>query len=158
VCVILLFIYLKKGLLVCGLEKLTRLENLELYDNQLTEPPKQLVMGSSKLLSLRMERNRLDNLRNLGKCKALTSLIVDGNRLHSLVEGDGSSWLFACQNLSHFSCSDNDIDKLPVKCFSGCPNLTELALSRNCLNDNSLKALAPLDQLQRLRLDGNHLV
>lgn len=146
-----------EGLLVSGLEKLSRLENLELYDNQLTEPPQQLVTAT-KLLSLRLERNRLESLRNMGGCRLLSSLSVDGNRLHGLTETDGSGWLFACQNLKSFSCSDNDLDKLTVKALAGCPNLTDLVLSRNCLNDGSLKALSSLNSLRTLRLDGNHLV
>lgn len=148
-----------EGLMTCGLEKLGRLENLELHDNRLRQPPPSVMSGCTKLQSLRLERNQLETLQNLGKCRSLTSLNVDGNRLHRLTEPNGTPWLVSCISLEMLSIGDNDIDKISPKAFNGCKKLTELVLCRNCLKGDSLVSLTPLaDTLRRLRLEGNHMV
>ena len=49
----------KQGLDQCGLEKLTRLEKLELHDNRLSAVPEAVARLGAKLRVLRLERNQL---------------------------------------------------------------------------------------------------
>ncbi len=60
------------------MERLGKLEVLELHDNQLTVvPPGVGVLGASvsgKLRVLRLERNRISSLAALTKCSALIHL------------------------------------------------------------------------------------
>jgi len=74
-----------EGLEGSGLEKLGKLERLELHDNRLARLP--LGCHLPKLRSLRLERNRLESLAALAsmRCTGLTHLFLDANRLSSLV-------------------------------------------------------------------------
>ena len=69
---------------VKGLEKLTNLERLGLYGNQLTD-----VMGLERLTKLKfldLNNNKLTNVNGLEKLTQLTTLYLYGNQLTS-VEG-----------------------------------------------------------------------
>mmetsp|Transcript_15436 Transcript_15436/g.40801 ORF Transcript_15436/g.40801 Transcript_15436/m.40801 type:complete len:424 (-) Transcript_15436:383-1654(-) len=139
------------GLESVGLDKLNKLERLELHDNNLTQPP-DAVVKLPKLKILRLERNRLEKITGLAKCTGLEHLSLDRNDLSTL-QGLG-----ACQNLEFLSASDNQIDALAPRTLQTCKKLRELSLGRNALSDAALKGLAPLSNcLSTLRLQSNSL-
>lgn len=145
----------------CGLEKLTKLERLELHDNKLSAVPEAVARLGAKLKVLRLERNQLtgsgsdgkNGLRHLGQATSLTSLNLDCNEIREL-----GTALGACQSLELLSVADNELEMLPRVALQSCRRLRELVLSRNMLNDRALQGLAPLGScLTILRLDSNHL-
>ena len=155
---------------ISALQKLTKLETLQLQFNQITAVGVSLK-NNRNLKFLRLDGNKITSLKADELCtlSQLTYIDVSSN---SLVNIDCFNVLASLEELH---CTHNNISKIPqlrslrklrfvdlsnnklseISGLKGLPSLTVIHLNQNCLHD--LKSLGPLTSLQDLHIKGNKI-
>ena len=135
---------------------LTRLVDLDLdNNNELTALPADVFSGLSSLRFLNLLSNGLTTLPE-GVFSGLSSLHwvgLTGNGLTTLPEGVFSG----LSSLEHLALSHNELTGLPPRVFSGLASLKSLRLAGNELVELSPGVFAGLSSLEGLALDNNQL-
>lgn len=132
------------------------LENLELLDLSATKINNFPENSLNSLIELRLDKNFFDRIPETileGKIASnLKILTISRNRLVSIPSG-----ISALVNLSVLNLSGNTIISFPDSIQFNLPNLNELYLSHNGLNQLT-NDIVQLKSLKRLALDHNRLV
>ena len=135
---------------------LTRLVDLDLdNNNDLTALPVEVFSGLSSLRFLNLLSNGLTTLPE-GVFSGLSSLHwvgLTGNRLIELPEGVFSG----LSSLEHLALGHNELTRLPPRVFSGLASLKSLGLGGNELVELSPGVFAGLSSLEGLELNTNAL-
>jgi len=133
-----------------GLIKLTGLQLIGSWDNQLTELPKE-IGNLVNLTWLIINYKQLTELpKEIGNLVNLTELILWDNQLTELPKEVGS-----LVNLTELTIDGNQLTKLPKE-IGNLVNLTELSLWKNQLTELP-KEITNLVNLTKLYLGGNQL-
>lgn len=154
---------------------LIMLQTLRLESNSLVELPEN-ICNLRNLRQLSIANNSLRTLPNdIGKLAKLEDLDISGNLIEDLPKS-----VFQLTNLCHFNAASNKLSYLsesfthlnklrtlnlahnlmyevPYCLFTGLPNVSELDLSHNYINDFS-EAPNCTSRLRRLKLDHNSLL
>ena len=132
-----------------GLERCPRVEKLMLHNNNLRDNAMVSMNRLKNLKTLRLDGNKLSNLKYIKTNTSLIELDVSNNQLNSF---DGVQHMIS---LNELGFSHNEISSL--ECLQSCTSLTEIRG-----NDNHIKSLKGLpgggkSRLQNLVLHRNHL-
>lgn len=139
---------------MAGLEQLSKLETLELYDNIVQSLNEKSLKGcgSKTLRILDMSYNAIRDMTPVQYCNGdtLTELYLASNKLKSI---DGG--LKHLSNLRKLDLGSNKIRKLNAEEFSGLRSLEELWIGKNKID--SLDGIQCLTKLKRLDVQSNRL-
>ena len=135
-----------------GIADLSRLTDLILSSNQLSELPEAMFSGLTSLRSAWLDQNQLTRLPAQGPSSAL-DLNLTSNRLTEVPPG----WFSGAPGLFRIQLANNQLVELPPGAFAGLANLEELRLSQNRLARLPDDAFSNLANLKRLMLGSNEL-
>ncbi len=134
---------------------LSKLEYLNLDDNELTIIPPDLFKEMTSLKTLSIRRNRLKVLPNriFRKLTNLEKLHLDDNKLENFPEGVFQSQI----NLLVLSLTSNRLTSIPRNAFYSLTNLRRLFLNSNSLETVPSKLFSNLENLELLFMKDNKL-
>lgn len=131
------------------------LNYLQLYHNNLTSLPSDLLRDVPRLSTLDLTGNRLAHLPpNIFSHAMLRSLVLKNN----LITKADAEWFDGNSSLTWLDLSGNRLTGVPAALLHKLPNLTSLDLSDNNLQELQPEALQSLHHLESLNLAGNKLI
>lgn len=139
---------------ISGIESLTNLEKLELYDNCIEAlPVSSLILAGQNLQILDLSFNSIRSMEAVASCPLLKELYVAQNKL-KVIEG--------VNGLVHLEILDlgaNRIRELPPNFLANCVALKSLWLGKNKIERIGVEAgLANLTNLTKLDVQNNRLL
>ncbi|XP_018550493.1 leucine-rich alpha-2-glycoprotein [Lates calcarifer] len=136
------------------LSTLPLLNYLQLYHNNLTSLPSDLLRGVLYLSTLDLTGNRLNHLpQNVFSHAFLHSLVLKNNQIEKV----DAEWFSVNSSLTWLDLSGNRLTGVPSALLQRLPNIQNLDLSHNSLQELQLNALENLHHLETLNLAGNKL-
>lgn len=130
----------------------SNLETLFLEGNRLQTFPNEMLRGAPKLRTLVLTDNDINNMPNIFKNnRFLSYLYVDRNKLSRLPKFD-----YDLPGLKEFNASHNDLEELAHHQFSKQPQIENIDLSHNRLND--LHLYLPMKGLEMIDVSYNQLI
>ncbi|XP_053301748.1 leucine-rich alpha-2-glycoprotein [Pleuronectes platessa] len=130
------------------------LNELQLYHNNLTSLPSDLLKGVPLLNTLDLTGNQLDHLPpDVFSHASLHNLVLKNNRIEKV----DAEWFSPNSSLISLDLSGNRLTGVPSALLRKLPHLQSLDLSDNNLQELQADALKNLHQLEMLNLAGNVL-